>query len=213
MPHVPFASLTRRVRSHFCRSWQREASYSRQQQRHLSQLCSFEEEGASSFPNLACHPRFAPEAMRVFFLVWGSHTPRPNTHNQNGSWYRKRLQPGRQPDPGSSGVPGVGSRCGSACANTAGLDGRHEVRQKQPRALPKEATYCLPKERHRLVRMHLAAALLMHVKRCNFRPPGPFGITLRAGWVMDGAAGLSPHCHWPSRTIYGTSRRVASCWA
>ena len=28
-----------------------------------------------------------------------------------------------------------------------------------------------PKERHRLARMHLAAALLMHFKRCNFRPP------------------------------------------
>ena len=45
------------------------------------------------------------------------------------------------------------------------------------------------------------ATLLMHLNCCNFRPTGPFGITLRAGWVMDGAAGLSPHCHWPSRTI------------
>jgi hypothetical protein len=50
--------------------------------------------------------------------------------------------------------------------------------------------------------------LLMYSKCCNFRPPGPFGITLCAGWVMDGAEGLSPHCHWPSRTIYGTSRRI-----
>jgi hypothetical protein len=47
MPHVPFASSTRRVRSHFYRSRQREASYSRQKHRHLPQLCSFEEEGAS----------------------------------------------------------------------------------------------------------------------------------------------------------------------
>jgi hypothetical protein len=52
------------------------------------------------------------------------------------------------------------------------------------------------------------ATLLMHLKCCNFRPLGPFGITLRAGWVMDGAAGFIPHCHWPSRTIYGTSRRT-----
>jgi hypothetical protein len=58
-----------------------------------------------------------------------------------------------------------------------------------------------------------ALALLMHLKRCNFRPTGPFGITLRAGCAMDGAVCLIPHCHWPSRTIYGTSRRVASCWA
>jgi hypothetical protein len=57
------------------------------------------------------------------------------------------------------------------------------------------------------------ATLLMHLKRCNFRPTGPFGITLRDGCAMDGAFGLIPHCHWPSRTIYGTSRRVASCWA
>jgi hypothetical protein len=59
------------------------------------------------------------------------------------------------------------------------------------------------------------ATLLMHLKRCNFRPTGPFGITLfvlGAPW-MDGAVGPIPHCHWPSRTIYGTSRRVVSCWA
>jgi hypothetical protein len=58
-----------------------------------------------------------------------------------------------------------------------------------------------------------ALALLMHLKRCIFRPTGPFGITLRAGCAMDGAVCLIPHCHWPSRTIYGTSWRVASCWA
>ena len=57
------------------------------------------------------------------------------------------------------------------------------------------------------------ATLLMHLKRCNFRPTGPFGISLRAGCVMDGAVGLMPHCHWPSRTIYGTSWRVANFWA
>ena len=57
------------------------------------------------------------------------------------------------------------------------------------------------------------ATLLMHLNCCNFRPTGPFGISLRAGCVMDGAVGLMPHCHWPSRTIYGTSGRVASCWA
>jgi hypothetical protein len=56
-------------------------------------------------------------------------------------------------------------------------------------------------------------ALLMHLKCCNFRPTGPFGITLCAGCVMDGAVGLMPHCNWPSRTIYGTSWRVASFWA
>ena len=56
-------------------------------------------------------------------------------------------------------------------------------------------------------------ALLMHLKRCNFRPTGPFGITLRAGCAIHRAVGLMSHCHWPSRTIYGTSRRVASCWA
>jgi hypothetical protein len=55
--------------------------------------------------------------------------------------------------------------------------------------------------------------LLMHLKCCNFRPTGPFNITLRAGCVMDGAVGAIPDCNWPSRTIYGTSRRVASCWA
>ena len=55
--------------------------------------------------------------------------------------------------------------------------------------------------------------LLMHLNCCNFRPTGPFGISLRAGCVMDGAVGLMPHCHWPSRTIYGTSWRVASFWA
>jgi hypothetical protein len=52
-----------------------------------------------------------------------------------------------------------------------------------------------------------ALALLVHLKCCNFRPTGPFGITLRAGCAMDAAVGLIPHCHWPSRTIYGTSRR------
>jgi hypothetical protein len=59
------------------------------------------------------------------------------------------------------------------------------------------------------------ATLLMHLKRCNFRPTGPFGITLRVGCAIHRAVGLMPHCHWPSRTlcIYGTSRRVASCWA
>ena len=35
-----------------------------------------------------------------------------------------------------------------------------------------------------------ALALLMHLKRCNFRLTGPFGITLRAGCAMDGAVGL-----------------------
>jgi hypothetical protein len=54
------------------------------------------------------------------------------------------------------------------------------------------------------------ATFLMHFKCCNFRPTGPFGITLLAGCAMDGVVGLIPHCHWPSRTIYGTSRRVAS---
>jgi hypothetical protein len=49
-------------------------------------------------------------------------------------------------------------------------------------------------------------ALLIHLKCCNFRPTGPFGITLRAGCAVDGAVGLVLHCHWPSRTIYGTSR-------
>jgi hypothetical protein len=43
------------------------------------------------------------------------------------------------------------------------------------------------------------ATLLMHFKCCNFRPTGPFGITLRAGWVMDGA---TPHCHWPCHEQY-----------
>jgi hypothetical protein len=59
------------------------------------------------------------------------------------------------------------------------------------------------------------AALLMHLQCCNFRPTGPFGIAFRAGCAMDGDVGLIPHCHWPSRTIYGTSarKRVASCWA
>jgi hypothetical protein len=56
------------------------------------------------------------------------------------------------------------------------------------------------------------ATLLMPLKCCNFRPTGPFGITLRAGCVMDGAVVVIPHCHWLSRTIYGTSRRVASSW-
>jgi hypothetical protein len=32
----------------------------------------------------------------------------------------------------------------------------------------------------------------------NFRPAGPFGITLRAGCVMDGALGAIPHCYWLS---------------
>jgi hypothetical protein len=36
-------------------------------------------------------------------------------------------------------------------------------------------------------------ALLMPSKRCNFRPTGPFGITLRAGCVIHGAVGLIPH--------------------
>jgi hypothetical protein len=58
-----------------------------------------------------------------------------------------------------------------------------------------------------------ASTLLMHLNCCNFRPTGPFGITLRAGCVIHGAVGPMPHCHWPSRTIYGTSWRVASCWA
>jgi hypothetical protein len=31
--------------------------------------------------------------------------------------------------------------------------------------------------------------------------------------ALGEAVGPIPHCHWPSRTIYGTSRRVASCWA
>ena len=34
-------------------------------------------------------------------------------------------------------------------------------------------------------------ALLMHLNCCNFRPTGPFGITLRAGCVIHGAVGLS----------------------
>jgi hypothetical protein len=55
--------------------------------------------------------------------------------------------------------------------------------------------------------------LLLPLKCYNFRPTGPFGTTLRAGCDMNGAVGPIPHCHWPSRTIYGTSRRVASCWA
>jgi hypothetical protein len=40
----------------------------------------------------------------------------------------------------------------------------------------------------------------MHLKccSCNFRPTGPFGITLCAGCAMDRAVGLIPHCHWPS---------------
>jgi hypothetical protein len=46
------------------------------------------------------------------------------------------------------------------------------------------------------------ATLLMHLKRCNFRPTGPFGITLRAGCAIHRAVGLIPHCRWPSRTIY-----------
>jgi hypothetical protein len=37
--------------------------------------------------------------------------------------------------------------------------------------------------------------------------------TLRAGCVMYGTVGRIQHCHWPSRTIYGTSRRVTGCWA
>jgi len=57
------------------------------------------------------------------------------------------------------------------------------------------------------------ATFLMHLNCCNFRPAGPFGTTLCAGCVIHGAVGLIPHCHWPSRTIYGTSWRVASCWA
>ena len=36
-------------------------------------------------------------------------------------------------------------------------------------------------------------ALLMHLNCCNFRPTGPFGISLRAGCVMDGAVGPIPH--------------------
>jgi hypothetical protein len=61
--------------------------------------------------------------------------------------------------------------------------------------------------------MHWPWWLVMHLKCCNFRPTGPFGITLRAGCVMDGTVGFFPHCHWLSRTIYGTSwRRMASCW-
>jgi hypothetical protein len=52
MFHIPFASSTRRARSHFVRSRQRqrEASYSRQQHRHQPQLCSFEEARAVCFP-------------------------------------------------------------------------------------------------------------------------------------------------------------------
>jgi hypothetical protein len=38
-----------------------------------------------------------------------------------------------------------------------------------------------------------ATCLLMHLKCCNFRPAGPFGITLRAGCVMDGALDAIPH--------------------
>jgi hypothetical protein len=40
------------------------------------------------------------------------------------------------------------------------------------------------------------ATLLMHLNCCNFRPTGPFGITLRAGCVIHGAVGPIPHCHW-----------------
>ena len=36
-------------------------------------------------------------------------------------------------------------------------------------------------------------ALLMHLNCCNFRPTGPFGISLRAGCVIHGALGLIPH--------------------
>jgi hypothetical protein len=56
------------------------------------------------------------------------------------------------------------------------------------------------------------ATLLMHLKCCNFQPTGPFGTILRAGCVMDGTVGVIPRCHWLSRTIYGTFRRVDSCW-
>jgi hypothetical protein len=56
------------------------------------------------------------------------------------------------------------------------------------------------------------ATLLMPLKCCNFRPTGPFGITLRDGCVMDGAVGVITHCHWLTRTIYGTGWRMTSCW-
>jgi hypothetical protein len=57
------------------------------------------------------------------------------------------------------------------------------------------------------------ATLLMPLKCCNFRPTGPFGTTLRAGCVMDGAVGAILHCPWLSRTLYGTGwRAMASCW-
>jgi hypothetical protein len=38
--------------------------------------------------------------------------------NQGGGWYRKRVRPGRKPDPGP---PGVSSRCTDVHVNTAGL--------------------------------------------------------------------------------------------
>jgi hypothetical protein len=61
---------------------------------------------------------------------------------------------------------------------------------------------------HTCTACHLADAL----KCCNFRPAGLFGITLRAGCVMGGTVGAFPHCHWLSRTLYGTGQRMASCW-
>jgi hypothetical protein len=45
---------------------------------------------------------------------------------------------------------------------------------------------------------------LCNLCNCNLplsRPAGPFGITLRAGCVMDGAVGVFRHCHWLLRTI------------
>ena len=41
--------------------------------------------------------------------------------------------------------------------------------------------------------IYATATLLMHLNRCNFRPTGPFGTTLRAGCVIHGAVGPIPH--------------------
>jgi hypothetical protein len=53
--------------------------------------------------------------------------------------------------------------------------------------------------RPRIWDMGKCMALLMHLNCCNFRPTGPFGISLRAGCVIHGAVGLIPHCHSTGR--------------
>jgi hypothetical protein len=52
------------------------------------------------------------------------------------------------------------------------------------------------------------ANLLMHLQCCNFRPPGPFGITLRAGCAIH-RAGCRPYAALPLAVTYDIRHRPA----